>query len=79
MKEIKNKIIKMYEYNDYIIYIFDEDVGYGCYLQNKQYGIISLMFGLLKNQNTLEETIEIVKNNIDDQVKIYKRVYEDEV
>ena len=78
MKEIK-KEVKVFEYKDYIIYIFDEDFGYGCYIQNVGYGIISLMFGLPKNQNTLEETIEIVKSNLEEQIEIYKRLYEDEV
>ena len=78
MKELKTEI-KVYEYKDYIVYIIDEDFGYGCYIQNVGYGIISLMFGLPKNQNTFEETKQIVKDNLEDQIKIYKRLYEDEV
>lgn len=78
MKEIK-KEIKTFEYGDYIIYIIDENFGYGCYLQNINYGIINLMFGIPKEQKTIEETISIVECNLKSEIKIYKRLYEDEV
>ena len=83
MKEVKNDVIKKFEYNvnndTYFIYIVETKYGYGCYLQNNDYGVISLMFGLPKEQNNLEETIEIVRNNLGDEIEIYKREYEEEV
>lgn len=82
MKEVKNDIIKKFEYNvnndTYFIYIVETKYGYGCYLQNINYGIISLMFGLPKEQNNLEETIEIVRYNLKEQIAIYKRMYEED-
>ena len=83
MKEVKNDVIKKFEYNvnndTYFIYIIETKYGYGCYLQNINYGIISLMFGLPKEQNKLEEIIEIVKYNLGDEIAIYKKEYEEEV
>lgn len=82
MKEIKNDIIKIfqvddYDYNNYIVYIKDFNDCYECYLQNKNYGIIALMFGLPKKQNSLNETIIICNNNIEEEIKTYQDLYED--
>lgn len=77
MKEIKNKVLKTYEYWDHLIYLIDENESYGFYLQNAKYGIISLIFGLKKSENTLEDTIDIIKTNLDDYIKIYHNLYED--
>lgn len=83
MKEVKNDIVKKFEYNVnndiYFIYIVETKYGYGCYLQNSRYGVMSLMFGLPKEQNTLEETIEIVRNSLGDEIATYKELYEEEV
>lgn len=77
MKEIKNDIIKKYKYKDYVIYIKETNISYEYYLQNEKYGIIELMFGVSKEQNTLEEFLEIVKDNIDIDIEYYKRENED--
>lgn len=88
MKEIKNKVIKMFEYKDYYIYIMEDKIEkgtyYGCYLQNKQYGIISLMFGLPKDKMvlgkyTLRPLIEVIENHLEEYIEMYKKDYEDEV
>lgn len=80
MKEVKNDVIKKFEYKAgdeiYFIYIVETNYGYGCYLQNNCCGVISLMFGLPKEQNTLEETIEIIRANLIDEVSAYNNMYE---
>ena len=48
MKEIKNSFIKEYEYGDYRIYVKEITDAYEFYLQHKDYGIISLMYGGVK-------------------------------
>ena len=73
MEEIKNDIIKKYKYKDYVIYIKETKNSYEYYLQNEAYGVIELMFGASKQQNTLEELLEIVKDNIDIDIEYYKR------
>ena len=79
MKEVKNDIIKKYEYKDYVVYVKvnEEDGFYDYYLQNEkeQYGIISLMFGVPTSD--IENIEEIIENNIEDYIKLYKEDYED--
>ena len=77
MKEIKNDIIKKYSYKDYVIYIKETKDSYESYLQNEKYGIISLMYGISKEQNTLEDLMTILNDNIDVDIKIYQDEYED--
>lgn len=82
MKEIENEIIKTFIYSKntaYIIYIKDYNNCYECYLQNKNYGIISLMFGVNKKETTMQEFIEVILANIDSHVKDYKETYEDDL
>ena len=78
MIEIKNDFIKKYSYKDYVVYIKETNESYEYYLQNEAYGIIELMFGASKEQNTLEELLEIVKENIDIDIEYYKRENEDQ-
>lgn len=78
MKEVKNEFIKQFVYGDYIIYIKEENICYESYIQNELYGVISLMFGVPKKENTLEEFINMIKFNITDYINDYKRDYEDE-
>lgn len=84
MKEIKNDIIKKYQYGDYVVYIKDvkEDSknygSYEIYLQNEKYGVIDLMFGLLKCEiKDVKKMEEIIKNNLLDYIETYKEEYED--
>lgn len=77
MKEIKNDIIKKFVYGDYVIYIKETSSTYESYLQNEAYGVIDLMFGGTKEQNTLEEFIDLVHNNIVDYIQCYQKEYED--
>ena len=77
MKEIKNGIRKKYKYKDYVVYVKwnFKDLCYEFYLQNENYGIISLMFGIPKCD--IKDMEEIIKNNLLDYIEIYKQDYED--
>lgn len=87
MIELKNDFIKKYqvdnyEYNNYIVYIKDNvstyyGNNYEAWLQNKNYGIMSLMFGIPNKNLTLEDFITIVNNNIEREIKIYQELHED--
>ena len=77
MEEIKNDFIKKYSYKNYVVYIKETNISYEYYLQNEKYGIIELMFGASKENITLEELLEIVKDNIDIDIEYYKRENED--
>lgn len=83
MKEIKNDIIKKYKYKDYVVYIKDvkEDSknyeSYEFYLQNEKYGVISLMFGLMKEDCSVKEFEDLIEANIDDYIITYQNEYED--
>lgn len=77
MKEIKNKVLKTFEHDNYLIYLIDENDSYGFYMQNVSYGIISLIFGFKKAENTLKDTINMVESNLDNYIQIYKNLYED--
>lgn len=81
MKELKDiKLLKVYqvdeyEYNNYLIYIFEDEENYELYLQNKNYGVLALMYGVPKEQNTLEELLSCY--NLDEYIQIYQEEYED--
>lgn len=80
MIEIKNNVIKKYEYivgNDtYYIYVIDNDNFYEFYLQNKDYGIINLMYGLMKEKG-IDFCIDIIEEHILDFINDYKEEHED--
>lgn len=77
MKEIENDIIKKYSYKNYVVYVkwCKEELCYEFYLQNEEYGIIDLMFGIPASD--MEDMQEIVLANIEDYIEIYKQDYED--
>ena len=82
MVEIKNPFIRTYrvdnyDYNNYIVYIKEDAATYEAYLQNKNYGIISLMFGTPNTYLSLDEFIQIVNNNIEREIKLYQELHED--
>ncbi len=85
MEEIKNDIIKKYKYKNYVIYIKETEDSYESYLQNEDYGVISLMFGISKEQvfnkvhkyYTLIPFINLIEKNIEDYILTYKIDYED--
>lgn len=81
MKEIKNDIIKKYKYENYVIYIKDTTKNnyelYEAYLQNEEYGVISLMFGALKQNQTFEQFMELVEHNLECYIGSYQEDIED--
>ena len=82
MIELKNPFIRAYQVDDYddnnyIVYIKEDDETYKAYLQNKNYGIISLMFGLPNKYLTLDDFITIVNKNIESEIKVYQKLHED--
>ena len=77
MEEIKNDFIKKYSYKNYVVYIKETNESYEYYLQNESYGIIELMFGASKEATTLEDFVQIIVDNIDIDIKCYKKEYED--
>jgi hypothetical protein len=79
---LKNEFIKTYQvdnydYKNYLVYIKEDAATYEAYLQNKNYGIISLMFGTPNNYLSLEDFITIVNNNIEREIKLYQELHED--
>lgn len=80
MLECKNDFIKKYKYDkyeDYVIYIKETSHCYEYYLQNEKYGIIALMFGVNKEETTLEDFMQIIVDIIGMDIKYYKKEYED--
>lgn len=76
MKEVKNDIIKKYDFLEYNIYIKDCGDSYNCYLQNKHYGIIMLMFGIAKSDSDLKQLEQMIENNLNEYIELYKEDYE---
>lgn len=77
MKEVKNDIIKKYKYKKYAIYIKEVENNYECYFQNEVYCEIGYMYCVSKEEYNLKQTIELIKENFDEWVKLYKFQYED--
>lgn len=76
MKELENDIIKKYSYKDYVVYIKESSKEYECYIQNEYYGIINCMFGLSKEQVSLEQLIDIINDNLKQEIEYYKQEFE---
>ena len=80
MIEIKTDMVKEFIYKknyNYVIYIKETITDYECYIQNEDYGIIDLMFGVSKKDYKMQDFVEIVLENVDNYVKIYKNEHED--
>ena len=78
MKKVKNDIIKKYSYKDYVIYIKENEKSYESYLQNEQYGIITLMFGVDKKRCSFKEFVNLIEKHIEDYIYIYIKDYEED-
>lgn len=80
MKEIENNVIKKYEYivgNDtYYIYVINNETFYEFYLQNKDYGVMTLMYGLRKDTG-IDNCIAIIEEHLLDFINDYKEEHED--
>lgn len=83
MKEIKDiKILKVYQvdefgYCNYLVYFIENKENYEVYLQNKNYGTMMFLYGVPKEQQTLEELLNCY--NFDEYIQEYQEKYEDEV
>ena len=55
MKEIENDIIKKYSYKKYVVYVKETKNSYDFYLQNEEYAVIDLMFGVDKEDYSMKE------------------------
>lgn len=76
MKELENDIIKKYSYEDYVVYIKENTNIYECYLQNENYGFIHCMFGLSKEQVSLEQLMDVINDNLKQEIEYYKQEFE---
>lgn len=80
MKEIENNVIKKYKYivgsDTYYIYVIENDSMYDFYLQNKDYGVMTLMYGLMKEKG-IDFCINIIEEHILDFINDYKEEHED--
>lgn len=54
-----------------------DDIMYYYYLQNIEYGIISIQFGMTKKSTKYREFKEIVLASVDEYIQTYKALYED--
>lgn len=54
-----------------------DDIMYYYYLQNIEYGIISMQFGMSKKSIKYREFKEIVFGSVDEYIQTYKEEYED--
>lgn len=64
--DITNYTTKTYEYGDYLVDIVTTDTDYESWIQAKGYGTKHIMFGMPKEQQSLEEFMNIVEANIED-------------
>ena len=62
MIEVKNNI-KMYEYNNFYVYIIEESNTIEYYLQYKGYGVIKHIYGIEKEKG-IKELLKLIKNTI---------------
>lgn len=76
IKLLKVVQVNNYEYNNYLVYYMEIEDSYEVWLRNKNYGVMMFLFGVPKEQQTLEELV----NNyiIDDYIKEYQEEYEDD-
>lgn len=63
---------------DWNIDIVDLDDIYEAWIQHKQYGVSSLMFGLMKKDVSFSDAFEIIKANIKEHKEFYRENYMDE-
>lgn len=81
MIELKDiKLLKVfqvddYNYNNYYYYIFEDSDNYYSYIQNKNYGVLMLVYGVPKEQQTLEDFMN--NYNLDEYIQEYQELYED--
>ena len=76
MKEIKDIKLKVFEIREnYLIYCMEDKENYEIYIKNKKYGILDLIIGAPKTQQTLEQLLNLI--NFDEEIKLYQEEHED--
>ena len=75
------KIKYLYAYlikKEYLVEVYEKDDYVNFYLSNVKYGIKSEMFAVPKKDcNNEKRAKELIKNNIEDYIKIYREEFED--
>lgn len=71
MKKTETKITR-YEAKGYYIDIIENDKMYEAMLTRKGYGVSMYMFGVLKDETSIDEFIEVIEKNLDDDIAIYE-------
>lgn len=69
-----------YAHGDFIIDVCESEDMYECWLWHKDYGVKSHMFGLFKDQLTVDgrPILDIILNNLDWHENYYRDVYMDD-
>lgn len=77
MKKIKDiKLLKVFEIKEnYLIYCMEDKENYEIYIKNKKYGMLDLIIGAPKTQQTLEQLLNLI--DFEKEIEIYKKKCED--
>lgn len=83
MKKVENVQITRFETECFFIDIVEDEANFEAWLQEKQYGISSLMYGVPKHQVVRNETIdvdfdffcEMIESDLDDYIYEYYAEY----
>lgn len=77
----KFKIKEVLYFGKYRLILTEEkekdDILYYYYLQNIEYGIISMQIGMLKKSIKYKDFKKIVLDSVDEYIQTYKAMYED--
>lgn len=71
----KTSNITTYSYGEFLVDVTDKLEEYEAFIYHKDYGVKDLMFGVSKDQNTLDEFMEIVFYNLPKHIDTYKSEY----
>lgn len=74
---IGREVIKIYEKDDWIVEVWIVNDDFEAWIQHKDYGIKSLMFGMPAQQQSTQDFMKIVENSIDEYVEYYANEYMD--
>lgn len=73
----KEKTIKCFEFDDidYSVEVIESDQDVEFWLQKKDYGVKSLMFGIPKQNDAAINYFDLIKANILNHIRIYESQY----
>lgn len=74
---IKEKTIKCFEFDDvdYSVEVIESDQEVEFWLQKKDYGVKSLMFGISKQNDVAINYLDLIRANILNHIRIYESQY----